>query len=86
VTINLSKLDRIADQARRLAEEIAPHLRTLETALDEYPELQEETPPSILLHCAVAFLIAAEGRAATLNRLAHMVEVTGADFIEPQNY
>jgi hypothetical protein len=60
--------------------------RALDSMLAEDPELREETPPSILLHCAVAFLIAAEGRAATLHRLAHMVEAVGADFIEPQNY
>jgi len=86
VAINLTRLGRIAARARRLGDEIAPQLRALESALPEDPELQEETPPSILLHCAVAFLIAAEGRAATLHRLAEMVEATGADFIEPQVY
>ena len=86
VAINLTKLDRVADRARRRGEQIAPQLRALEAALAENPELRDETPPSILLHCAVAFLIAAEGRAAALHRLAHMVEAVGADFIEPRIY
>jgi hypothetical protein len=86
VALNLTKLDRIAGRARRLGEEIAPQLRALESVLDDDPELDEETPPSILLHCAVAYLIATEGRAATLHRLAQMVEAVGAEFIEPEVY
>jgi hypothetical protein len=58
-------------------DEIAPQLRTLESALEEDPELHDETPPSILLYCAVAFLIAAEGRSATLTR-AHSMLPTAA--------
>jgi hypothetical protein len=73
VTLNLTKLDRIAGRARLLGEEITPQLRALEAALEHDPELDEETPPSILLHCAVAFLLATEGRAATLHRLAQMI-------------
>jgi hypothetical protein len=86
VTLNLTKLDRIGSHAQELGAAIAPHLRDLEAALADDPELPDETAASILVYCAVALVMGTEGRGVALHRLAGMVEAAGSDFIEPRTY
>jgi hypothetical protein len=86
MTLDLTKLDRVGSHARELGAAIGPRLRELEAILADDPELTDETVASILLYCAVAFVIGTEGRGAALQRLAHMVEAAGSDFIEPMTY
>jgi hypothetical protein len=86
MTIDLAKLDRVGSHARELGAAIGPRLRELDAILADDPELTDETAASILLYCAVAFVVATEGRGAALQRLAHMVEAAGSDLVEPLSY
>jgi hypothetical protein len=83
MTVNLTKLHLVGSHAHELGAAIGPRLRALEAMLADDAELTDETAASILLYCAVAFVIGTEGRGAALQRLAHMVEAAGSDFIEP---
>jgi hypothetical protein len=86
MTLDLTKLDRVGSHARELGAAIGPRLRELEAIPADDPELTDETAASILLYCAVAFVIGTEGRGAALQRLAHMVEAAGSEFLESMTY